>query len=251
MEWSDDAIVLSGRRLGESSLVLELLTRNHGRFPGLVRGGGSSRLRGVLQPGNAVTAQWRARLAEHLGFYSCELVRNHTARWLDDALRLNAIRSACAMAEATLPEREPHPGLHDGLLSLFDSLETEVWPAVYVRWEVELLRELGYGLDLGACAATGETADLAYVSPRTGRAVSRAAGFLYRERLLRLPAFLTGGGLDRDDVLAGLDLTAYFLRRHLFDPAGRTLPAARTRLAEAFAASSNDKPSSEEETHGC
>ena len=161
------------------------------------------------------------------------------------------------MGEAALPEREPHPGLHDGLLSLFDSLETEVWPAVYVRWEVELLRELGYGLDLGACAATGETTDLVYVSPRTGRAVSRAAGFLYRERLLRLPGFLTGGGsLERDDVLAGLDLTAYFLRRHLFDPAGRTLPAARIRLAEALAASSlsassNDKPSSEEEAHGC
>ena len=236
MEWADDAIVLSGRRLGEGSVILELLTREHGRSPGLIRGAAGPRLRGVLQSGNSVRAVWRARLAEHLGSYSCELVRNATARWLDDCARLAAIRSACALAEGSLPEREPHPALYEGLLGLFESLASEVWPAVYVRWEIELLRELGYGLDLSACAASGTTADLAYVSPRSGRAVSRQAGSAYHDRLLRLPQFLTGSGEPTPEgVIAGLELTGYFLRRHVFAPAGRNLPRARDRLADILA----------------
>lgn len=236
MEWSDDAIVLSGRRLGEGSLVLELLTREHGRSSGLVRGGTSPRLRGVVQCGNEVRANWRARLAEHLGAYTCELVRNRSARWLDDPARLGAIRSACAMAEATLPEREPHPVLYEGLLSLFESLESAAWPAVYLRWEVELLRELGYGLDFSACAASGATVDLAFVSPRSGRAVSRAAGAPYASRLLHLPSFLTGSGsMAAADMTGGMEMTGYFLSRHIFTPAGRALPPARARLAESFA----------------
>ena len=235
MEWSDEAIVLSGRRHGEGSLVVQLLTREHGRSPGLVRGGASSRMRGTFQPGNEVTATWRARLAEHLGWYACELVRNNAAAWLDDAARLAAVGSACAVAETALPEREPHPVLFEGLRALLGGLDSEVWPAIYVRWEVELLTELGYGLDLSACAATGGTGDLAFVSPRTGRAVSRDAGEPYRERLLRLPGFLTGGGeLSAADMADGLDLTAYFLRRHVYDPAGRELPPARARLADMF-----------------
>ncbi len=235
MEWSDDAIVLSSRRHGEGSMIVQLLAREHGRSPGLARGGASARMRGVLQPGNEVRAVWRARLAEHLGSYSCELIRNHTAAWLDDARRLTAISAACALTEVALPEREPHPALYEGLRALLHGLDAEVWPAVFVRWELELLRELGYGLDLATCAVTGKTASLTYVSPRTGRAVSAAAGEPYRDRLLRLPGFLSGGGqLTDTDVAAGLDLTGYFLRRYVLEPANRAIPPARMRLAEAF-----------------
>ncbi|MFQ5958139.1 MAG: DNA repair protein RecO [Alphaproteobacteria bacterium] len=237
MDWSDDGIVLAARRHGESSAVVQLFTRGHGRHAGLVRGGAGSRARGVYQSGNLVAARWRARLAEHLGVFTCELTRSTAAAFLDDALRLAGLASACAVAEAALPERHPYPALYDATLALIDALAAEPeWAAVYVRWELGLLDELGFGLDLGACAATGSNDDLAYVSPKSGRAVSRAAGEPYRERLLPLPGFLTGTGeADPDDVAAGLRLTGGFLDRRLFAPHERKVPAARERFVERFA----------------
>lgn len=235
MDWTDEGIVLSARRHGEGSAVVHLLTRGHGRHAGLVRGATSSRNRGQLETGNRVAAQWRARLAEHLGQYSCELLRAYAASWLDDAPRLAVISAACALAESALPEREPHPAAHDGLVALFDTLESDVWAPAYVRWEIGLLGELGYGLDLSTCAATGSNDDLAYVSPRSGRAVSLSAGEPYRDRLLALPGFLTGrGGGGPEEVLSGLNLTAYFLRQHVFAPANRDLPPARLRLVDCL-----------------
>ncbi|MGE4218824.1 MAG: DNA repair protein RecO [Alphaproteobacteria bacterium] len=233
MDWTDDGIVLTARRHGESAAIATLLTRDHGRHAGLLRGGGSRRHRGMLQPGNRVAAVWRARLDEHLGSFALELTESIAARLLDHAGRLAALASACALIEAGLPEREPHPALYETTLALLAALDSERWAEAYIGWELGLLGELGYGLDLARCAATGSTEDLAYVSPKTGRAVSRAAGEGYRDRLLPLPGFLAGqGDVDAAALTAGLRLTGYFLDRHLLRPQGASMPDVRARLAE-------------------
>ena len=233
MDWTDDGIVLSARPHGEGSLVVSLLTIDHGRHAGLVRGGSSGRQRGMFQPGNLVRAGWRARLSEHLGNYSCELIRAHAAAYLEDPLKLSVLSSACAVADGALAEREPHPAVYEGLLALIELLDSAVWAAAYVKWETGLLADLGFGLDLTRCAATGLNDDLAYVSPRTGRAVSLSAGEPYRDRLLRLPGFLIGRGSDTpEEVMHGLDLTGFFLDRHVFGLNHQPLPAARTRFID-------------------
>ena len=249
IEWSDDGIVLSARRYGESAAIVSLLTRTHGRHAGIVLGGAGRRARGVYEPGNRVAATWRARLSEHLGHYACELAESRAAALLDDALRLAALTSATALLDAALPEREPHARLYDGLDSLVghlcDPATGTWWPARYVRFELDLLSDLGFGLDLPRCAATGQSDDLAYVSPKTGRAVSAAAAEPYRDRLLSLPPFLRNGAtssraVPTADVLTGLRLTGFFLEQHVFAhqppaPAGRSLlPAARDRLIAAL-----------------
>ena len=234
MQWSDTGFVLAARRHGETALIVELLTRAHGRHAGLVRGGQSPRRRAVLQPGNAVAATWRGRLAEHLGTIECELVRAHAARLLDDPDRLAALAAAAALLAAALPEREPHPDVYASFAALVEALDSAVaWPAHYVVWECDLLAALGFGLDLSRCAATGRRDDLAYVSPRTGRAISREAGRPYRDKLLQLPGFLCGDeSAETADIVAGLALTGHFLHVHLFAPQGRGLPEARLRLAD-------------------
>jgi DNA repair protein RecO (recombination protein O) len=235
MEWTDEAIVWSARPHGEAAVVATLLTRTHGRHSGLVQGGRSLKQRGNLQLGNRVSARWRARLAEHLGTFTIEPVHNTSAGFLDDPLRLACLVSACAVTEVALPDREPHDPVFHGLAALLDAFETPLWAASYVRWEVGLLQELGFGLDLGTCAATGTNDALAFVSPRTGRAVSLSAGEPYRDKLLPLPGFLIGrgGGMD-EEVLAGLDLTGHFLDRHAFATRDTAMPAARTRFIERY-----------------
>lgn len=248
MEWSDDAIVLSHRAHGEASAVAMLLTRGRGRHAGLVQGARSGRRRGVLEPGNLVAARWRARLPEHLGTYTLEAVQSTAAGLLDDPTRLAALVSACAVCEAALPEREPHPAVYEGLCTLLSLLDGPFWDAAYVRWELSLLGELGFGLDLSRCAATGANDQLAYVSPRTGRAVSLSAGEAYRERLLPLPGFLLGrGGAVPGQVLEGLTLSGHFLERSALAAGGVALPAARTRFVERYrkgAAPSDRHPTS-------
>jgi DNA repair protein RecO (recombination protein O) len=184
MQWRDDGIVLAVRKHGETGAVVSLLTRAHGRHAGLVRGGAGRRQRGVLQAGNEVHAEWRARLAEHLGSYTVELTRARAAELLALPAPLAGLSAACAVLEATLPEREPHAPLYDALAVLLDALAaSEAWPAVYVRFELGLLQELGFGLDLQACAMTGATEGLAYVSPRSGRAVTAEAAAPWKEKL--------------------------------------------------------------------
>lgn len=247
IEWTDDGIVLSARRHGESAAIVSLLTRGHGRHAGLVHGGAGRRARGVYEPGNRVTAGWRARLSEHLGNFACELVESRAAALLDDALKLAALSSATALVDAALPEREPHARLFDSLDALIDRLcatgTASPRSAQYVRFELDLLSDLGFGLDLSRCAVTGSAADLAYVSPKTGRAVSAGAAEPYRDRLLPLPSFLTSrDGADAviagEVILTGLRLTGYFLDRHVFAhrPAQgpERLPAARDRLVRLF-----------------
>lgn len=238
MQWSDEGIVISARKHGETSVIVTLLTRDHGRHAGLVRGGAGRRARGVYQPGNIVAAEWQARLAEHLGNYRCELVRAYAAELLDEKLPLLALESASALIDAALPEREPHGELFARHRALLEALTAPLWEAVYVRWELDLLAELGFGLDLAACAVTGISDELAYVSPRTGRAVSAAAAEPYRDRLLPLPPFLTeegGGAFTAEDIRAGLELTGYFLSGHAFAASDRRVPPARQRLLDGLA----------------
>jgi DNA repair protein RecO (recombination protein O) len=236
MKWEDDAIVLAARPHGETSAVVQLLTRAHGRHAGLVRGGQSARRRGIYQAGNRVTATWSGRLPEHLGSLECELVCSYAARVMDDSDRLTALSAATALCEGAMPEREPHPACYEGLLALLEGLEGEHWGEVYVGWELAVLAELGFGLDLSSCAAGVDNDQLAYVSPRSGRAVSLSAGAPYRDRLLLLPGFLVGRGEGgRAEVAQGLALTGFFLERYLFHPHDKPLPAARQRLEQRFA----------------
>ena len=238
MEWTDRGIVLSARKHGEGSAVVALLTAEHGRHAGLARGGASQRQRGLYLPGNEVTARWYARLDEHLGTYECELVAARAARVMDYAARLAALASACALIEAGLPERHPYPAVHAVLTSLLDALESgaATWPEDYVRFEVTLLTELGFGLDLSSCAVSGATENLAFVSPRSGRAVAAEAAGPYRDRLFRLPRFLIAdAAASTEDVRDGLALTGYFLTHHLFASAGGRLPPARDRLVDRLA----------------
>ncbi len=240
MDWTDSGIVLSARRHGETSLIVQLLTEQHGRHAGLVRGGASSRARGLYQPGNLLAAHWRARLSEHLGNFSCELVTGSAAAMLDNGGKLAALSAAAALTEATLPEREPHADVFEGLSALIAALAAARadpdWAPAYVRFELGLLAALGFGLDLERCAATGTNDNLAYVSPKSGRAVSLSAGKAWRDKLLTLPRFLLADEAPGPgDVGQGLALTGYFLERHVFAPHGKGLPAARLRLGERLA----------------
>jgi DNA repair protein RecO (recombination protein O) len=244
MDWTDRGIVLSARRHGETSLIVQMLTERHGRHAGLVRGGASARARGLYQPGNLLAAHWRARLAEHLGNFSCEMVTGSAAALLDNGGKLAALSAAAALAEAALPEREPHGDVFESLSALIAALGAARmaadWAPVYVRFELGLLASLGFGLDLARCAATGTNDNLAFVSPKTGRAVSFSAGEAWRDKLLALPRFLIADATpheraERGDVDKGLALTGYFLERHVFAPHGKGLPAARLRLAERLA----------------
>jgi DNA repair protein RecO (recombination protein O) len=232
MDWSDEGIFLSAKPLGEANAVAELFTLGHGRHLGLVRGGRSRRMRPLLQPGNLLRVTWRARLSEHLGGFNLELVEAHAARILDDKRALAAIGSLSGLVRL-LPERDPHPELYASTLRVLRAFDdTEIWPARLVRWELQLLQELGFGLDLSVCAATGVSADLAYVSPRSGRAVSRHAGLPYGSKLLKLPAFLLDGAAPagEGDIVAGFALTGHFLERDVLKPHGLAMPQARERL---------------------
>jgi DNA repair protein RecO (recombination protein O) len=234
MEWHDNGFVLGTRRHGESAMIVELLTAEHGRHAGLVRGGQSPRRRALLQPGNLVAAGWRGRLSEHLGTFECELVAANAAGLLDDMERLMALNAAVALLLAALPEREPQAELYASFAALMAALDSpRNWPSAYVLWEAALLAQLGFGLDLGHCAVNGTNQDLAYVSPRTGRAVSREAGRPYHDKLLPLPAFLwRDAAAERDDIVAGLILTRHFLLHHLLQPQGGRLPEARELLLD-------------------
>ncbi len=228
MEWRDEGVILSVRRHGETSAIVEALTAGHGRSLGIVRGGRSRMQRPVLQPGNRVHLTWRARLEEHLGNFSIEALSLRAGAIMEEPFRLAGLSTLAGLAQL-LPEREPHQRVYDALLIILDAIEQDdVWPALMVRWEMGLLDELGFGLDLSMCAATGAKHDLVYVSPKTGRAVSAAAGAPYRERLLALPHFLmSSASATPQDVLNGFKLTGHFLARHIFEPRGIGAPEQR------------------------
>jgi DNA repair protein RecO (recombination protein O) len=235
--WREDGTLLSVRRHGESSAIVEVFTEGHGRTAGVVRGGGSRKLAPFLQPGAQLDVTWSARLDEHIGSFAVEPLRSRAAI-LGDRRALAGLNAVCALLVFTLPERAPHPLLYRRSLALLDLLGTsEVWPVAYLRWELALLEEMGFGLDLATCAVTGARDDLAFVSPRTGRAVSAKGAGEWADRLLPLPPILMGQGTGpMPEVLAGLGTTGHFLTRWLAPALGdRPLPAARQRLVDALA----------------
>jgi DNA repair protein RecO (recombination protein O) len=234
MQWTDSGIVLGTRRHGETSVILELMTAEHGRHLGLVRGGRGKRHAAMLQPGNSVQATWQARIEDQLGNFAVEAEQHRAAALIGNAGALYAIGYLTSLVRL-LPERYPHVGIHAALDLIVGHLDDIGFAApLIVRFEVEMLKALGFGLDLSACAATGATQELIYVSPKSGRAVSRAAGAPYGDRMLALPGFLAngGGGVAPQDVLAGLTLTEFFLDRHIFAPRGLALPEQRASLVE-------------------
>ena len=238
--WQDEAIVLNVRPLGERDAILSAMTFAHGRHSGLVRGGAGKRQGALLQPGNRLQVAWSARLEQHLGAYAIEPVRLHAARIMADALALLGLGSAVELVEIGVAEREPHGLLYAALLKLVETLGPDrAWLETYVRFELVLLAELGFALDLETCAVTGVTENLAWVSPRTGRAVSLEAAGEFAPRLLPLPGFLTGRGEADDEAIAqGLRLAGHFLTRHILDPVDKALPEARERLLARLAGES-------------
>ncbi len=238
MEWTDEGIVLGVRRHGETSAIVELLTRSHGRHLGLVRGGAGSRMRPLLQPGNTVSAVWRARLDEHLGTYALEGMRMRAAVLLASSHAVYGVTHLASLARL-LPERDPHEDIFGILERTLDDFATAGEAAIYlVRFELAMLTELGFGLDLSTCAATGTTTDLVYVSPKSGGAVSQQAGEPWRDRLLRLPPFLRGDdsveqSWSEQDLLDGFELTGRFLLRHVLEPRGQGHSDARTGFINA------------------
>lgn len=240
MEFHEEAFVLSARAHGDTGVVADLLTETHGRHAAYVAGGASRRMKPFLQPGARVIVDYRARTSDHLGSARLEPVGEGPSALFDDPLALTGLAAAAAVAQGALPEREPHPGAFLAFEALMAAFQIPaVWPAIFVRFEAGLLDDLGFGLDLSSCAVTGTMDDLIWVSPRTGRAVSREAGRPYADKLLTLPPFMLGAqaGLTDGDVGAGLDLTGHFLEQFVFHPQNRPLPPARVwmldRLAEA------------------
>jgi DNA repair protein RecO (recombination protein O) len=247
MQWTDHAIVLSARKFGENSATVHLLTASHGLHAGVLRGSSAKQNRGIAQAGNEVSATWNARLAEQLGTLKLELLTPHTAHIMHDAAKLSALASACTLLEQCLPERHPYPGLYMSLHSFLAQLhESRHWQEAYVRLELDILAECGFGLDLETCAATGKTIDLVYVSPKSGRAVCAEAGAPYHEKMLTLPSFLLGhrtrNHVEPAEILAGMKLSSYFLEHWLLAPHGRKLPAARQRLMNTLTAKEAHAP---------
>lgn len=232
MEFSTQGIVLSARRHGETSAIIEVLTPDKGRYAGLVRGGVGRKMRPVLQPGNKVRVSWQARLSEHLGTFTVEAIDARAAILMEDRLSLAALNAACAVTLAVLPEREPHRDVYNAFEIMLSHMDDpDIWPALYVKWEAGLLDAMGYGLDLSRCAAGGSNDNLTHVSPRTGRAVSASEAEPYLDKLLRLPQFLGAGGLcQARDIEDGLRLTGYFIESRILWPVNKHLPEARERM---------------------
>lgn len=242
MEWRADGILLSTRRHGETAAILEVFTEAEGRFAGVLPGGGSRRMAPVLQPGAQLDVTWRARLSEHIGSFRVEPLKNRAADVMADRLALAGLGSVCALLAFCLAERAPYPALYRLTAALLDGLGAPRWGEAYLGWEMALLTEMGFGLDLGACAVTGATEDLAFVSPRTGRAVSRAGAGTWAERLLPFPGCLAGGPVAAPEELpAALRTTGHFLSDHLAPSLGtKPLPAARRRFVDLVARAAQD-----------
>lgn len=237
MEWRDEGIILGTRKHGETSAILEVMTRAHGRHLGMVRGGRSRRMQPLLQPGNRVDLVWRARLDEHMGMFQVEPLELHAARLFDSACAVFGLQTIAAHLRL-LPERDPHEVLFETLALLLEHLDEPANAGeLVIRFELMVLDELGFGLDLTTCAATGQSTDLAFVSPKSGRAVSREAGLPWADRMLALPAFLQRGSGLRADLSAmeeAFRMTGYFFTRHVYEPRGLDAPDARAGFLSAL-----------------
>ncbi|HEY1736812.1 MAG TPA: DNA repair protein RecO [Methylovirgula sp.] len=238
MEWHDEGLIIGVKKFGESSVILELMTAAHGRHLGLIKGGRSKRMQPILQPGNGVTVTWRARLEDHLGHYAIEATELRAGQLMAEAAALHGLNLISSLLRL-LAEREPHEPLYRAAVLVADRLHrADIAPALLARFELVMLAELGFGLDLVACAATGTQDDLVFVSPKSGRAVSRAAAEPYRDKLLPLPAFLRDEDMEMAPEMAELRdafaLAAYFLDRDVFAPRGLLLPDAHAAYVAAM-----------------
>lgn len=233
---SDQAIILETRAHGENAAIVNVLTNHMGKMAGYVHGAKSTSKRSILQPGNLVQVNWQAKSSQNLGIFSFEMERDSATQLMDHSGKLCALQSACSLMTKTLPEREKHPGLFHGSVALLEQLNGEFWIESYIIWELALLKELGFGLDLSRCAGGGDASDLCYVSPKSGIAVSREKGEPYKHNMLALPGFLIGRNDEQGEaILNGLKLTSYFLEHRLFaDTSFKNLPEARLRLQEFF-----------------
>lgn len=237
MEWRDHGILLTSRRHGETSAIIDVFTRAHGRHSGVVRGASSRKIAPILQPGAQLDLLWRARLEDHIGAFTVEPVRSRAAAALSGRLALAGLNAVTALLAFCLPEREAHGDLYQRTEQLLDLLgQSDIWPLAYLRWELALLEEMGFGLDLATCGVTGSTEDLVYVSPKSGRAVSRGAAGEWAGRMLSLPPVLRGEGPAPDaEVAEALATTGYFLEHRLAPSLGhRPLPDARARFLVVF-----------------
>ncbi len=235
MEWREEGVLLKCIPHGESSAIIEVFTEAHGRHAGIVRGGASRKMAATLQPGTQLDVSWRARLEDHLGTFTAEPLASRAHLMLDrkTLAGLNALTGLLCFA---LPEREPHAPIYRQTLTVLDMMEGEFWPLAYLRWELSLLDELGFGLDLTRCAVTGSEQDLAYISPKSGRAVAKTAAGEWADRLLPFSPALTGQSADPGDILDGLKVTGHFLQTRLAPALGnKPLPEARQRLADLLA----------------
>jgi DNA repair protein RecO (recombination protein O) len=240
MEWRDEGIILGTRRHGETSAILELMTREHGRHMGLVRGGRSRRMQPLLQPGNRVDVIWRARMDEHLGMMQVEPVSFAAARLIEQPVALYGLQLAAAHLRL-LPERDPHENLFEILTVILEHCEdTLIAGELLLRFEVLMLEELGFGLDLKRCAATGSEQNLTFVSPKTGRAVSRDAGAPWADKLLEMPPFMVSSSVraaSLADIMAAFRLTSFFFNRHVWEPRAQKAPEAREGFLTAVSRS--------------
>ena len=243
IEWREEAALLAVRPFGETSVIVEVFSEEHGRDSGVVRGGTSRKMAPILQPGAQLSVTWKARLDSHLGSFTVEPVRSRSAAALGDRLALAGLNAVCSLLSMVLPEREAHAPLYHRTVSLLDLLgQGEVWPLAYLRWEQALLEEMGFGLDLSRCAATGAAEGLAYVSPKSGRAVSEAGAGEWADRLLPLPPVLAGAGeASNAEVVRALGTTGYFIEHRLIRSLGdKEVPVARQRLLDAIARTGDD-----------
>ena len=234
-DWQDEGIILSNKPYAELHSVTTILTKTHGRHAGLVQAGQSGKKRSMLQPGSLVDAQWRARLDEQLGTFKLELAKNYSALMIDTPLRLSALSSMCSLLESSLPEREPQPALWLATTALLQivslSKDDNEWLNFFVKWELGLLQELGFALKLETCGVTGSSEELAYVSPKSGSAISKPAAGIYADRLLVLPMCLGGHIKIDNELAAGIKITGHFLQKNIYNPVDKQLPSARQRLA--------------------
>jgi len=237
IQWRDEGILLAVRKFGESSVIAEVFTSKHGRCAGVVRGGASRKMSPLLQPGAQLQVDWKARLSEHLGGYTVELIRSRSAQAMSDRLALAGLNAVCGLLAVVLPEREDHSELYQRTERLLDLLDNpDVLPLAYLQWEVQMLADLGFALDLSCCAVSGRTEDLIYISPKSGRAVSKSKAGEWADRLLPLPDVLKGeGDAGAEDIRAALDVTGYFIRAKLLAALGDLkMPVSRDRLLDAI-----------------
>lgn len=235
--WTDEAALLATRPFGETSVIIEVFSEVHGRHAGVVRGGTSRKVAPMLQPGAQLSVTWKARLDEHLGGFTVEPIRSRAAAAMGDRLSLAGLNAVCSLLTMVLPEREAQPHLYARTINLLDLLgQSDIWPLAYLRWEQALLEETGFGMDLSACAVRGVNEDLAFISPRSGKAVSREGAGEWADRLLLLPPVLAGkGDATGAEIVKALATTGYFIEHRLIKSLGdRPMPAARTRLIDAI-----------------